>query len=385
MIPLSIPNFEGNEQKYVIDAVSRGWVSTSGDYIEKFEKSLSSFVKTDDAVACQSGTSAIHLSLIEAGVGKGDLVIAPTLTFIAAVNPIKYCNADPVFIDCDDSLCIDPDKIKSFCENECYFENNRLIHKMSKMIVRAIIVVHVFGNMADMERIMEIADEYKLKVIEDATEALGSKFSEGKYKGMYAGTIGDFGAYSFNGNKIITTGGGGMVVAKNFEMLSHIRFLSTQAKSNPSLYYHDEIGYNYRMTNVQAAIGLAQIELLSVFLKRKNINYDKYYNGLLEIKDKAELLPFRKGVDSNKWFYSLLLKDDKFSSIEFVDMLEKKGIQTRCIWGLIHKQKPYYNSVSYQIDTADYYVNHIVNIPCSTNLSEDDIDTVCLSIKELLN
>lgn len=269
MIPLSVPNFEGNEAKYVLDAVSQGWVSTGGAYVTKLEQSVSSFLCVENAVACQSGTAALHLSLLEAGVENGDLVIAPTLTFIAAINPIRYCCADPVFIDCDDRLCIDPFKIRTFIENECEIRDNVLIHRESKRKVRAIVVVHVFGNMADMEPIMDVAEKYRLKVIEDATEALGTRYIDGKYKGKFAGTIGDFGAYSFNGNKIITTGGGGMVVARNKEKLEHIRYLSTQAKDDQEYYIHNEVGYNYRMTNIQAAIGVAQMEKLPEFIERK--------------------------------------------------------------------------------------------------------------------
>lgn len=209
-IPLSIPNFEGNERKYVDDAIDQGWVSTGGAYITKLEQELAKFFHTENVAACQSGTSALHLSLIEAGVKPGDVVIVPPLTFIAAVNPVKYQFATPVFIDCDDSFCMDPVKLKSFCEEECEFMDNVLRH--NGQAVGALIIVHVFGNMADMESIMDIAEKYNLIVIEDVTEALGTYYTEGRYKGKHAGTIGHFGAFSFNGNKIITTGGGGAVL-----------------------------------------------------------------------------------------------------------------------------------------------------------------------------
>ena len=209
-IPLSIPNFEGNEKKYVDDAVEKGWVSTGGTYINKFENQLAEFLNVSQVCACQSGTAAIHLSLIEAGVGPGDIVLVPALTFIATVNPVKYQFATPIFMDYDDSLCIDPVKLRNFCEQECIYNNGLLIYNQKR--VKAIIVVHVFGNMADMESIMKIAEDYNLIVIEDATEALGTFYKEGKYSGKYAGTIGHFGTYSFNGNKIITTGGGGALV-----------------------------------------------------------------------------------------------------------------------------------------------------------------------------
>ena len=219
-IPLSIPNFEGNEKKYVNDALDQGWVSTGGAYITQLEKSMADFLHTNNVAACQSGTSALHLSLVEAGVTPGDVVLVPPLTFIAAVNPVKYQFATPVFIDCDDSFCMDPIKLREFCENECVFENNVLTYK--DQVVKAVVVVHVFGNMADMVTIMDIAKKFNLKVIEDATEALGTHYTEGKLKGKFAGTIGDFGAYSFNGNKIITTGGGGAITANKPLSLIHI-------------------------------------------------------------------------------------------------------------------------------------------------------------------
>ena len=223
-IPLSIPNFEGNERKYVDDALEQGWVSTGGAYITKLEKNMAKFLHMDDVAACQSGTAALHLSLVAADVQPKDVVIVPTLTFIAAVNPVKYQFATPIFMDCDDSFCMDPVKLKMFCERECTYKNGKLKYK--GQVVKALIVVHVFGNMADMVSIMEIAHKYGIKVIEDATEALGTYYTEGKYAGKYAGTIGDFGAYSFNGNKIITTGGGGAVTAKEKKMVEYIRYNS---------------------------------------------------------------------------------------------------------------------------------------------------------------
>ena len=228
-IPLSIPNFEGNEKKYVNDALDQGWVSTGGAYITKLERAMAAFLGVENTAACQSGTSALHLSLVEAGVKPGDVVLVPPLTFIAAVNPVKYQFATPVFIDCDDSFCMDPQKLKAFCEEACTWDGITLTHNGAA--VKAIVVVHVFGNMADMEAIMDIAEAYGLKVIEDATEALGTKYTEGCYAGRYAGTIGDFGCFSFNGNKIITTGGGGAVTARASSTVDHIRFLSTQART----------------------------------------------------------------------------------------------------------------------------------------------------------
>ena len=383
-IPLSIPNFEGNERKYVDDAIDQGWVSTGGAYITRLEKDLASFLHTENVAACQSGTSAIHLSLVEADVGPGDVVIVPTLTFIAAVNPVKYQFATPVFMDCDDSLCMDPVKLKNFCEKECSFDGQHLLYKTH--IVKALVVVHVFGNMADMEAIMEIAEKYNIKVVEDATEALGTKYTKGKYAGRYAGTIGHFGAYSFNGNKIITTGGGGAVTANDTAVVDHLRFLSTQAKTDPHYYIHDEIGYNYRMTNLQAALGVAQVEELPEFIRRKQGNYKQYFE---EFKDFpfATLIPFREGTESNKWFYSLCIDRDKIKTPlhEIIDTLQTKSIQTRAIWGLINEQKPYKSDAAYSLEKAPYYAERILNIPSSTQITEEEIKYVTDTVKEYLS
>lgn len=382
-IPLSVPNLKGRELEYVIDAVETEWVSTGGSYINDFESELAKFVKVDKAVAVQSGTAALHLSLMEIGVSAGEEVIAPTLTFIAAVNPIRYCGAEPVFMDCDDSLCMDPVKLEAFLTNECNFENGIVTNKLTKKRIRAIIVVHVFGNLADMETILDIAEKFKLQVVEDATEALGSYYTSGKFAGKHAGTLGDFGAYSFNGNKIITTGGGGMIVGKDDDKLEHIRYISTQAKDDPINFVHGEVGYNYRMTNLQGALGLGQIEQLLKFIETKVSNY-KIYNELFRDNKGVNLLPFRENIKSNHWFYALFIENP--SALQtLMDELQKKQIQTRPIWGLIHEQKPYTSSQSYNIEKATYYAKHIINIPCSTNLSENDVCYVTECINSLVH
>ena len=382
-IPLSIPNFEGNERQYVDDAIDQGWVSTGGAYITKLEQEIAKFIHADNVAACQSGTSAIHLSLIEAGVKPGDVVLVPPVTFIAAVNPVRYQFATPVFIDCDDGLCMDPIKLKDFCENECEWDGKILRYNDNQ--VKAVIVVHVFGNMADMESILEITEKYNLTVIEDATEAIGTKYSDGKYAGKYAGTLGDFGAFSFNGNKIITTGGGGAITAKKASMVDHVRFLSTQAKTDPYYYIHDEIGYNYRMTNLQAALGVAQMEELPEFIKRKLMNYE-HYKTLFENFEYCELLPFREKTESNKWFYSLKIDRNhiKKSMKEIISTLDKEGIQTRAIWGLINEQKPYEGYKTFKLEKAYYYADRILNIPSSTQITPDEVEYVAQTIKRVL-
>lgn len=384
-IPLSIPNFEGNEIKYVNDALEQGWVSTGGAYITALEQKIADFVSTEAVVACQSGTSAIHLALIDAEIGVDDMVIVPTLTFIAAVNPVRYQFATPIFMDCDESLCIDPIKLESFCKEECVYQEGKLIHKETHKYIKAIIVVHVFGNLADMESIMAIAKRYNLIVIEDATEALGSYFTSGEFAGKYAGTIGNYGAYSFNGNKIITTGGGGAVVADKKERAEHIRYLSTQAKDDPLYYVHDEVGYNYRMTNLQAALGVAQMEQLAEFIERKNKNYDRY-RELLTGFSIAGLKEYRSNTHSNKWFYALEIDMCRINGTlkDIITRLNECGVQTRAIWGLIHEQRPYRNAPSYKIEKAKQYSSCILNIPCSTQIKEEEIQFTVEKIKMIL-
>ena len=383
VIPLSVPNFEGNEKKYVDDAVEKVWVSTGGAYVNQFEKNLADFLHTDNVCVCQSGTSALHLSLVQAGVTIGDCVLVPPVTFIAAVNPVKYQFATPIFIDCDDTLCIDPIKLRKFCEEKCEFKEGVLKH--NDKTVKAVVVVHVFGNLADMEAIMDIAKQYHLTVIEDATEALGSYFTTGKFKEKYAGTIGDFGAYSFNGNKIITTGGGGAITSNKAAYVDHMRFLSTQAKTDPHAYIHDEIGYNYRMTNVQAALGVAQLEELPNFILRKQENYELYKQLFSEF-NLCSLLPFREGTSSNKWFYSLVINRDliKTPLTEIMLQLKNEGIETRAIWGLINEQLPYLKDECFEIEKGPYYADRILNIPCSTQITREEIEYVAKTIKQVL-
>lgn len=369
-IPLSVPNLKGKELEYVTEAVKTEWVSTAGPYITEFEKAVAEYVHVPVATACQSGTAGLHLSLLTLGIGPGEEVLVPTLTFIAAVNPVRYIGAEPVFMDCDDTLTMDPDKLEGFCERECIFDGAVLRNKVSKRKISAVIVVHVFGNLADMERIMAVADKYHLKVIEDATEALGSYYLGGVYKGKFAGTIGDMGVFSFNGNKIITTGGGGMIVSQDPALAERSRFLSTQAKKDAAYFIHEEIGYNYRMTNLQAALGLAQLEQLEGFIEIKKKNYEFYQElGI-------NLLPFRSDIRSNYWFYSCL-SSDRDGLIRY---LGQHSIQSRPIWKLIHTLKPYQKNQAYHIEKAGWYYEQVVNIPCSSNLEKEEVEQVAEQI-----
>lgn len=383
-IGLSIPNIEVEPiLNNLKECLESGWISTGGRFIPEFEGKVAKYVGVKEAVGVQSGTAGLHVSLRVLGVKRDEEVLVPTLTFIAAVNPVTYLGAEPVFIDCDKSFCMDPIKIEEFCKNECIIKGDHLYNKKTNRLVRAIVVVHVFGNMADMEKIIEIAKEYKLKVLEDATEGLGTKYTEGKYAGKYAGTMGDMGVFSFNANKIITTGGGGMIVSSNDELLQKARFLSVQAKTDPLYFIHDEIGYNYRMLNLQAALGTDQIDRLESFIETKIKNFNRYKEAIDNI-DGLTLVPFNDGIRANHWFYSVLVEKEKYglNKDELLRKLVDCNIQTRPIWGLIHEQKPFVNNEAYKMETSIYYHERILNIPCSSNLSKEDVEIVIEKLKE---
>ena len=383
MINLSVPNLSMDILDNLKECLESGWVSTGGRFIPEFETKVKYYMKTKFAAGVQSGTAGLHMSLQVLGVQRDEEVFVPTLTFIAAVNPTTYLGASPIFIDCDDSLCMDPIKLEKFCSEECDFKEGVLVNKKTNKKIRALVIVHVFGNMADMEKIMDIAKKYNLKVLEDATEALGTYYTEGRYKGKYAGTIGDIGVLSFNANKIITTGGGGMVVGDNEELVEKVRFLSSQAKKDTLYFIHDEIGYNYRMLNLQAALGTSQIDQLESFIETKIKNY-KIYKEELEKIEGLEILPFVEGIRANHWFYSLKIDKKKYGigRDELLQKLVDAGIQTRPIWGLIHQQKPYATCQSYEIEKALYYYDRILNLPCSSNLTEKEVYQVIEKIKE---
>ena len=380
-IPLSVPNFGPREAELAGEAITSGWVSTSGAKVTEFEQALARYLGTDRAVACNGGSSALHLAAMAAGITRGDEVIVPTLTFIAAVNPLtRYVGAEPVFIGCDDSLCIDPDAVEAFCRDHCELREGKLYNKATGAHVKALEAVHVFGNMADMVRLTDIARRYGLILIEDATEALGTRYTAGPFAGKFAGTIGDIGCYSFNGNKIITTGAGGAVVSNHPDWAEHAKHLSTQAKADMLQFLHDEVGYNYRMTNVQACLGLAQLERLEGFITHKKELYDHYVEKLDGVKG-LRILPFRtEDVRPNRWFFSLYLKDAGLDRDTVIAKLQAQGIQTRPVWALIHEQADYPRNEAYALDKAQDYRKYIVNLPCSTNLSLEDCERVCQAV-----
>ncbi|MBI4351545.1 MAG: LegC family aminotransferase [Elusimicrobia bacterium] len=381
-IPLSVPNIKGNAWKYVKRCLDTGWVSSAGAYVETFEGKLRAFTGAGHAVAVVNGTSGLQLALRLSGVEAGDEVLVPALTFIAPVNAVRYLGAEPVFLDCDAFMNLDPAGLGEFLKTACRGTARGLVNKKTGRRVKAVLPVHIFGNPCDLAAIMKLARDYGLKVIEDATESLGSYYTAGKYKGKHTGTIGDFGVYSFNGNKIITTGSGGMVVTADKKMAAKARYLATQAKDDAVRYVHNEVGYNFRMTNIQAALGAAQLEQLPAFIKRKKDNYAFYRKALAGVKG-LELLGVPEGTSPNYWFYSLLIDKAAFGLDRegLMAALGKAGIQTRPVWHLNNLQEPYRRNQAYKVNRAPWFVERVLNLPCSTGLTKEQAARVVAAVK----
>ena len=384
MIPLSVPNLAGRELEYIKKCIDSNWVSSSGGFVNDFEKAICRYVKTKYAVACVNGTSGLQIGLSLCGVERGDEVIVPTLTFIAPVNVVRYLGAEPVFMDCDSYMNMDPRKLEDFCLKECRLTNKGLINKSSGKTIKAVVPVHVFGNPCDMVEINRIARKFHLKVVEDATESLGAYYTAGKYAGKFSGTVSDVGVYSFNGNKIITTGGGGMIVTGNKAMAKKAKYLTEQAKDDPVRCVHNEIGYNFRLTNLQAALGIAQLEQLDKFIKNKKRNYLTYRELLKNISG-LDVLGIPTGTSPNYWFYSLAIKPKKLGMTreELMHRLQKNGIQTRPIWHLNHLQRPYRKNQAYKIETALKFWKEVLNVPSSSSLEIKQVRYVTSVIRSL--
>jgi perosamine synthetase len=343
-ILLDAPNVGELEKEYLNKCIDSTFVSTAGENIGIFENKFAEYLNAKRAVSTQSGTAAIHLALHELGIGPEDEVIVPVLTFIASVNPIKYVGATPVFVDVDPQTWnIDPEEIEKH------------ITKRTK----AIIPVHIYGNPCDMEKIMEISKKYDIPVIEDATESLGAK-----YKDKYTGTFGTINAFSFNGNKIITTGGGGMIVSNDVEKAKHIKFLVNQARDTSKGYYHPEIGFNYRMTNLEASLGLAQFERLPDFLEKKRKFAEIYKNEF----EKNENISFQKsyeGALSSYWLPSIKIESEK-TIPQIQEELKEKGIPTRRTFIPIVEFPPYAEYKKEEYKNAYEIYEKGLNLPGST-------------------
>ena len=377
-IPLSEPVMAGNEWQYVKECIDTGWFSSAGKFVDTFAEKFAEYLQVPYAVPVVNGTAALHISLIALNLKPDEEVLVPALTFAATANVVVYCNAHPVFIDVEEcTLGIDPQKVEEFITRECNWTNGCLINKSTNRRVRGIIPVHLYGHPMHMSPILELANKYNLFIVEDATEALGSK-----YKDQFAGTLGEIGAFSFNGNKLITTGGGGMVVTRDAELAEHIMFLTKQAKKGPG-YYHTEIGYNYRLTNVQAAIGLAQLEKVDTFIaKRRSIA--RYYQQSFKDMPSIVFGGETEWAWSNYWLSWILIEADYGKSKdELLKELNDKRIEARACFIPLSTLPPYQACQAYQISKALELYDKGINLPRHTALEKDDLRIVVDTIRNL--
>lgn len=377
LIPLSVPCITGNEMAYVKECIDTEWVSSAGKYVNLFEKNIAKYTRTKYAIACVNGTSALQLSLQISGVKPGDEVIVPTITFIASINAINYNGANPIFMDVDKYYNIDIDKTIEFITKHTVYKDGFTINKQTGRRISAIMPVHVWGNAVDLEKIITLCNKLNIAVVEDASESLGTFYRIGKYKNKHTGTIGKIGCISFNGNKIITTGGGGMILTNDSSLAEKAKYLTTQAKDDPIKYIHNEVGYNFRLTNIQAALGVAQLEKLPEFLKKKKEIYQLYINEI----NKIEGLQIAETPDyaSNNHWMNILKIDSKIYMQDrdsTMKILEQNGVESRPVWRLNHKQKPYKNSQSFKIDKAEKLLIKSLCLPSSSNLKINEIDKI---------
>jgi perosamine synthetase len=341
---------------------------------------VADYVGTQHAVATVSGTAALHVALLVAGVQPDDEVLVPALTFIAPANAVRYAGAWPVFMDAEPQYWqMDPQKVTDFLERECLWTNGELRNKNSGRRVRAMLPVHILGHPCDMDAIVDLARKFELVVIEDATESLGAK-----YKERMVGHLGDIACFSFNGNKVITTGGGGMIVTDNEAWAGKARYLTTQAKDDPVEYVHNEIGYNYRLTNIQAAMGCAQMEQLDSYVAAKRriaAEYRRAFEGLAGITTYKQA-PF---ADSSYWMSAMCVDSTEFGcdSRALMTRLEAQEIQTRPLWHTLNSLLPYRTCQSYHVEIADQLYRDALNLPCSVGLTSDDQARVIEAIRRM--
>jgi perosamine synthetase len=364
----------GNELKYVTECITTGWVSSVGSYVDQFEKMSAEFAGTKYAVATSSGTTALHICLVMMGVNADDYVLTPNITFIATCNSIKYTGANPIFIDTDvNTWQMDLDLLQEFLTSQTEQRNGVCHFKKDGKRIPVIMPVHVLGNMCDMDRLLALAKQHNLTVIEDSTEALGSY-----YKGKHAGSFGLMGTFSYNGNKIITTGGGGMIVTNDEALAKRAKHLTTQAKSDPFEYMHDAIGYNYRLVNVAAAMGVAQMEQLPGFIQRKHqiINfYKKELQGVGDIKFQQ----VNDDVNPNWWLPTIFTAKQK----AVLKILNDNKMQSRPFWVPMNQLPMFTQNIYYNhTDQSNFVYQHCLSIPCSTYITDEDLKAVCDKIKE---
>ena len=355
---------EGYEMQYVQEAFDTNWVAPLGPNVNEFEKELATKVGSKHAAAMTSGTGAIHLALKAAGVGEGDVVFCPTLTFSATANPIIYQNATPVFIDSNyETWNMDPKALEAAFAK---YDDK----------VKAVLVVHLYGLSADMDKIMEICSKYNVTVIEDAAESLGTY-----YKGKHTGTFGEFGVFSFNGNKIITTSGGGMLVSDDEEKIKKVRFWSTQSRDAARHYQHSELGFNYRMSNVVAGIGRGQLKVLDQRVAKKKYIFEFYKRELGQLEG-VEFMPINDWNDPNYWLSVMTLKGT-VRPLDVMEALEKENIESRPVWKPMHMQ-PFFAEYDYVGgDVSEKLFEYGVCLPSDTKMTDEDLERICGIIKSL--
>ncbi len=375
MLLLSGPNIAGNEWKYVKDCLDTGWVSSVGSYVTQFENMVAEFAGCRYGVATSNGTSALHIALQLAGVQDNDYVIVPNVTFIASVNSIKYTGADPILMDVDPGTWqMDLELLREFLEKETSQKGEERVYNKTGRVIRAIMPVHVLGNICDMDTLMDIANTYQIKVVEDSTESLGSY-----YKGKHTGGFGLMGTFSFNGNKIITTGGGGVIVTNDEGLAKKAKHLTTQAKSDPFEYIHDEIGYNFRLVNVLAAMGVAQMEQLPGFIQRKK-EVDALYRSELQGVGDISFQEVKTDVDPNCWLFTFKTEKQR----DVLKVLNENQMQSRPFWVPMNKLRMFKDDVYYQHDDkSDYIYQRCLSIPCSTNITDDEVKAVAEKIRSI--
>lgn len=380
-LPLSEPCLEGNEWKYVKECLDSGWISSVGAFVTKFEKSIADYVGAHHAVATVNGTSALHTALLIAGVEPGDEVLVSTLTFIASVNAIRYVGAHPILIDAEPQFWqMDSRLVSEFFQSQCIGKDGELRNRSTGRRIKAIMPVHVLGHPVDLDAIVLEASKYNVRVVEDAAESLGAS-----YKGRNVGSTADLVCFSFNGNKTITCGGGGMIVTNSKRDADRARYLTTQAKDDAVEYIHNEIGYNYRMTNVLAAIGLAQLERLEIYVERRR-SIAQYY------KNHLNLPGFRWHTDaqevrSTNWLSTVLLEPAQagISAVSLRDRLAAARIQTRRLWQPMHISPTHSRCQSVINGTAEKLFENALSFPSSPSLTVGDLVRICAQVKEIVS
>jgi aminotransferase in exopolysaccharide biosynthesis len=356
-IPLHVPTFSGNEKKYLEKCIDTSFVSSVGEYVDTFERQMAAYTGSKRAIVCVNGTSALHLALKIAGVNSGDEVITQPLTFIATVNAINYTGADPVFMDVDkDTLGLSPEKLDIWLKKNLESGN---LNNITKKRIAAIVPMHTFGHPCRIDEIVSIADKYNIPVVEDAAESVGSLFKE-----RHCGTFGKLGIQSFNGNKILTTGGGGMILTNDENTGDFIKHVSTQAKvPHKWEYVHDHIGYNYRMPNINAALGVAQLEQLESFVKIKR-KLAEDYHGFFKNIPGIRFFTEPGFSRSNYWLNTIILKD-RDERDRFLEFTNKNAVMTRPAWRLMNKLEMFSNSICGDLSNAEWLEDRLVNLPSS--------------------